>query len=160
MLLPGKLGKYCYLILAHRAPGYYDGVFRIGNAPVCIRCFWRLIGLLLIVSTKIFGHLYYLPEFALSAIICFPPLVAFDWLIRRKHGDGKTIHNFSRVVTGFLLGIAEGLFLVLLIQQNFIYLLFAVMVGLLYLWLFVIYLKRHKITMDEEINAVEHFLNN
>ena len=132
-----------FLLLSHHMPEKLHRTIRVGfrgrNVYFCARCTGIYSGILSVFVVSFFRFIF--PTWLILPLIALLPLPsAVDWVSQscKKRESRNTI----RIVTGFLLGIGEGLVILLLLKGLFILFLQAlVIVGAYILSILLIALK-------------------
>ncbi len=141
-----------FLLLSHHMPQRLHRTIRVGfrgkNIYLCSRCTGIYPAILSVFVASFFGFNF--PAWSILPLLALLPLPsAVDWVTQScKKRESK---NIIRVVTGFLLGISEGLVILLLVKSLFTLFLQALaIVGAYILSILVIALKTkfHKTYFD------------
>ena len=147
-----------FLLVSHHPPGRLHRTIRVSfmgkNVYLCSRCTGTSLGIIGVFVANAFGASFPI-EFYLPLISFLPVVAAVDWFTQSaKLRESK---NSIRVASGFLLGISEALFLLLIINGFLFMLLVSFTVLLVYV--FSIYLVAAKTKcLDsylDEINQIQ-----
>lgn len=147
-----------FLIVSHHPPGRLHRTIRIGFRRkyiyLCSRCTGTILGMTAIFAANTFG-LRFPIEFYLPLVSLLPLVAAIDWFTQSaKLRESK---NWLRISSGFLLGNAEALFLLLIVDGFFLK--FLVALGIASIYVLSIYLIAAKTKCLElylnEINQIQ-----
>jgi uncharacterized membrane protein len=146
-----------FLLASHHPKEKLHRTIRIGfrgkNIHLCSRCTGIALGIAAIFASNTFGLTF--PTVLYLPLISFLPLMAVvDWFTQSaKFRESKTM---IRLTSGFLLGNAQALFLLLLI--NGFYLQFLVAFGIAAIYVLSIYLVAVKTKcLDSYLNEMNQF---
>jgi len=95
--------KYKRLILAHHLPKDYDRCIKIGKSHFCTRCIGLYVGLFTFLIL-FFNNLFFTNSQILYMVYLLPILPGIDWSIHKFNIYQGT--NLTRIVTGYIMGIA------------------------------------------------------
>jgi len=149
-----------FLMMSHHPPEKIHRTIRIGfrkkYVNICSRCTGTSLGIITIFITNSFGIRFPI-EFYLPLISILPLVAAIDWFTQSaKLRESK---NWLRIGSGFLLGISEALFLLLIIG-GFFWKVF-VTLGIVSIYAFLIYLIAVKTKcLDSYLNEINQINNN
>ncbi|MCW4016142.1 MAG: DUF2085 domain-containing protein [Candidatus Bathyarchaeota archaeon] len=149
-----------FLILSHHPPERLHRTIRIGfrrkHIYLCSRCTGKVLGIITIFSANAFG--LKLPiDFCLLLISLLPLVATLDWFTQSaKLRESK---NWLRISSGFLLGNSEALFLLLVIDGFFLYVLVALGIASIYAVLLYLIAAKTK-CLDSYLTEISQIQNN